>query len=516
MTACSRCRTLHRAGLAFDSIAEQYDDIFTRSLIGQGATRCCLGGAARDIPSGDRILELNCGTGEDALFPGTDGRFGRRLRRVRAHDRRRRSANGNGGPRAPRCSSRFLPPSELTNCKTPRRFDGVFSNFSGLNCVADLDRCRNCSWHPWSSQAADSFCVFPPAYACGRRCGTWLSGDVARAVRRWKGSATASLGEISLRVQYPTMRDIRRNVRPFFRLRSCKGIGVAVPPSYVEHLARRYPRALEGLIAIDRSDCCLAGVSSGRRSHVAPVREVCDMRATAKSAESDASALHYGPGTEFAVSAVRRPAWHFAAGWTFLPEFLFRADMLLPDAERRWYLESIAPKSRGATSSGLSTSTRSVREAEGRGQRNPEYYLALPLQDLSGHNQEQWAIRSRTYRFLERRILPELEAAHARRSLTILDLGAGNGWMSYRLSLRRHRPVAVDLFTSDLDGLAAAVHYQQKLPALFPRFQAEARSPAVRATASSIWPSSTLRSITPKTMSRRWAKRFAVCARAEP
>jgi SAM-dependent methyltransferase len=113
-----------------------------------------------------------------------------------------------------------------------------------------------------------------------------------------------------------------------------------------------------------------------------------------------------------------------------------------------------------------------VREAEGRGSRDPEYYLALPFQDLSGHNQQQWAIRSRTYSFLEQRILPEIEAQTAR-NLTVLDLGAGNGWLSYRLALRKHLPVAVDVFTSDLDGLAAAVHYRKKLPGLFPRFQAE-------------------------------------------
>jgi SAM-dependent methyltransferase len=113
-----------------------------------------------------------------------------------------------------------------------------------------------------------------------------------------------------------------------------------------------------------------------------------------------------------------------------------------------------------------------VREAEGRGSRDAEYYFALPFQDLSGHNQGQWEIRSRTFRFLEKKILPEIEA-RALRGLNVLDLGAGNGWLSYRLALRKHLPVAVDVFTSELDGLAAAAHYRKKLPDLFPRFQAE-------------------------------------------
>jgi SAM-dependent methyltransferase len=113
-----------------------------------------------------------------------------------------------------------------------------------------------------------------------------------------------------------------------------------------------------------------------------------------------------------------------------------------------------------------------VREAEGRGSANPEYYFALPYRDLSGHNQSQWAIRSRSYRFLERTILPPLEVSKPF-GMSILDLGAGNGWMSYRMALRGHRPVAVDLAVSNMDGLAAAQNYRLELPRLFPRFQAE-------------------------------------------
>jgi ubiquinone/menaquinone biosynthesis C-methylase UbiE len=55
----------------------------------------------------------------------------------------------------------------------------------------------------------------------------------------------------------------------------------------------------------------------------------------------------------------------------------------------------------------------------------------------------------------------------------ILDLGAGNCWMSFRLALAGHQPFAVDLLTNERDGLGAAKHYQKCLPAILPRFQAE-------------------------------------------
>lgn len=112
-----------------------------------------------------------------------------------------------------------------------------------------------------------------------------------------------------------------------------------------------------------------------------------------------------------------------------------------------------------------------VRAAEGRGAENASFYLALPYRDLTGRNEGQWAIRSRTFRCIEEEVLPQLGRQTA--SLSILDLGAGNAWLSYRLAVRGHRPVAVDLLTNKTDGLGVACHYLQELPALFPRFQAE-------------------------------------------
>jgi len=97
-----------------------------------------------------------------------------------------------------------------------------------------------------------------------------------------------------------------------------------------------------------------------------------------------------------------------------------------------------------------------IRRAEGRGSDDPEYYLALPYRDVSGRLNAQWGMRGRTYRYFESRILPQMECG---RALDLLDLGAGCGWMSYRLALRGHRAVAIDLLTDDREGLGAARHY---------------------------------------------------------
>jgi ubiquinone/menaquinone biosynthesis C-methylase UbiE len=110
-----------------------------------------------------------------------------------------------------------------------------------------------------------------------------------------------------------------------------------------------------------------------------------------------------------------------------------------------------------------------IRHAERRGSHDPAWYRALPYQDLSGANSAQWAIRARSYRHFENRILPRLERATAR-PLRILDLGAGNGWMSYRLSLRGHRCVALDIFADPLDGLSAIHNYPMVISAVVAEF----------------------------------------------
>jgi SAM-dependent methyltransferase len=113
-----------------------------------------------------------------------------------------------------------------------------------------------------------------------------------------------------------------------------------------------------------------------------------------------------------------------------------------------------------------------IRSQEGRGSSDSAYYLALPFRDVSGRNSQQWQIRARTFRYLERRILPGL-LRQLERPLDILDLGAGNGWLSYRMSLTGHRAAAVDLMVNPEDGLGAARHYLACLRAPFLCFRAE-------------------------------------------
>jgi SAM-dependent methyltransferase len=103
-----------------------------------------------------------------------------------------------------------------------------------------------------------------------------------------------------------------------------------------------------------------------------------------------------------------------------------------------------------------------IRSAEGRGSAESAYYRALPFTDVTGRNCDQWRIRARTFRYFADHILP-------RRQSKVLDLGAGNCWLSYRLAELGHQPAAVDIFSDPSDGLRAARHY----PISFPLVEAD-------------------------------------------
>lgn len=104
-----------------------------------------------------------------------------------------------------------------------------------------------------------------------------------------------------------------------------------------------------------------------------------------------------------------------------------------------------------------------VRRFEGRFSAEASYYRALPFQDLSGRFSADWKIRAASFLALQN-ILPG--------NSTILDLGAGNGWLSHRLVLSGHTLYAIDLLVNADDGLGAWKHYESTFTPIQAEFTA--------------------------------------------
>ena len=245
----------HSAGLAFDRLAEHYDEVFTESHIGRTQRDAVWSVMHRTFLPGARILELNCGTGEDALS------LARRGITVLACDAsagmiavaNRRCAQEVPSP-SDKAQFKVLPTEKLVELQPLGRFDGVLSNFSGFNCVADIPEAAR--------QLSMLVKTGAPMLLClSTRICLWevlwfvFHGQFTKAFRRWKGHASAKIEGIDVTVSYPILRSLKKSFAPWFTLRSCIGIGVTVPPSYVERWVRRHPGLLRALTAVDKVVC---------------------------------------------------------------------------------------------------------------------------------------------------------------------------------------------------------------------------------------------------------------------
>jgi SAM-dependent methyltransferase len=110
------------------------------------------------------------------------------------------------------------------------------------------------------------------------------------------------------------------------------------------------------------------------------------------------------------------------------------------------------------------------RASEGRGAGGEAELLALPYLD-TGPQTRNWQVRARTFDHFLTHVLHPLALRHAR-PLRVADLGAGNGWLCYRLARLGHDAVAIDSRTDDVDGLGAAAPYKDHLFRMFRRISA--------------------------------------------
>ena len=237
------------AGAAFDAVAERYDELFTHSLVGR---------AQRDVVweivdgifrPGDKILELNCGTGEDAAHLAKRGisvvACDASARMIEKSQQKLASQSS-----AAAASFHWLPTERICEIRFRAPFDGLFSNFSGLNCVADL--------RDMADQAASLLRPGARMVLCmSTRFCIWeflvylLQGRWTTAVRRWKGCIRASVGGSPIAVQYRTVAELKELFEPWFDLQSKVAVGLAIPPSYLEGWCREHPTVFRALVRVD-------------------------------------------------------------------------------------------------------------------------------------------------------------------------------------------------------------------------------------------------------------------------
>lgn len=237
------------AGSVFDRLAAAYDRDFTESHIGRAQRNAVWNVLLETFSVNDNVLELNCGTGEDAFFLAAHGISvlscdASQQMILLAEYRLRQKEELQS------VVFRHLPTERVAELKPPIAFDGVFSNFSGLNCVADLTP-LSIELATLTRPGSQLLLCLSTRYCLIEILYYMLRGQPRKALRRCKGRAQASLDGVPLPVYYLTVRELRRIFAPYFQLRSVMGVGVAIPPSYLESWVARHPRAFAFLRRIE-------------------------------------------------------------------------------------------------------------------------------------------------------------------------------------------------------------------------------------------------------------------------
>jgi SAM-dependent methyltransferase len=226
---------------AFDHLAAEYDAGFTRTDLGARLRRAVWNRLDVLFSPGDRVLELACGTGEDAVHLGGRGvrvlatDASAEMVRVAGEKVERAGLSGT-------VEVRRLAVEELAGLDEPL-FDGALSDFGGLNCVADFPEAGRSLAARLRPGAVAVLCVMGPLVPW--EWGWFLGhGQPGKAFRRFTPGGVEWRG---LRVRYPSIRSLRRALAPGLRVRRVAALGAFLPPSYVESWAGRHPRLIARL-----------------------------------------------------------------------------------------------------------------------------------------------------------------------------------------------------------------------------------------------------------------------------
>lgn len=232
---------------AFDALAPTYDRDFTTSPIAQTLRARVHTRLNQHFAAGARVLELGCGTGEDALH------LAQRGVRVTATDA---SPAMLDAARAKTAHTPLVNVEALDLIKLPSdyaKFDGVFANFGVLNCIAN-ERSR-ADWQPLAAWLAERL---PPrgvaAFAIMSPLCLWeigwhgAHGNFRTAFRRQRRGTTFG----ALPIHYPSIRRLTNEFAPYFRRVHIEPLGLFLPPSDVYGVVERRPRLLRALTALDQ------------------------------------------------------------------------------------------------------------------------------------------------------------------------------------------------------------------------------------------------------------------------
>lgn len=234
------------AANAFSKQAPVFDQLYCADTIIQYKRKRVRDHIEQWLAPQSQILELNAGTGEDAIY------FAQKDHLIHATDI---SANMeemlvkklNEAKLENKITHELCSFTELENLRQPGPYNYIFSNFAGLNCTNQLEKVMD-SFSFLLNPGGLVTLVLMPKF-CLWEFLLLFKGKFKTAFRRFAGrkGAKAKIEGEYFRCWYYNPSYIQKYLKVSFDTVSIEGLCTLVPPSYMENFAGKHSKLYQYL-----------------------------------------------------------------------------------------------------------------------------------------------------------------------------------------------------------------------------------------------------------------------------
>lgn len=226
---------------AFSLQSKVFDELYQNNSIIQYKRERVRAVVQQFAQKNGTVLELNSGTGEDAVWFAQQG-FKVHATDISAGMQDILKSKINSLALQEKVSTEIISFTNLMNLENRKEYDLIFSNFAGLNCTGELDKVLESFALLLKPQGVVVLTILPKF--CLWEFLLLFKGKFKTAFRRFFSSkgATAHIEGTYFRCWYYNPSYIIKHLQKQFRVLTAEGLCTIVPPSYIEGFAEKRPK----------------------------------------------------------------------------------------------------------------------------------------------------------------------------------------------------------------------------------------------------------------------------------